>query len=327
MNYENFHNPKVNWHASFYTGSNWAMSVSTASATLSALIQCSVTTRGHGLMGRRDRVWKLSKVGFMFGAAAEQLQGLFDVKWCAWACVCVCVCTHVLQGCLAEPKTQLLALIDFSDREDFPVQGYTPSNRLRSLLAGKGAPISVVKWNLSALVLMRWLGEVTQGPGEVAGTTITASLCGRKKNLIAEGILQTPWNWQLSTTFPWAGLEVCIICMKTLLGAQTKGFLSLFLGKNFAWSLTLAFYFTKAIKQTSKMSSFLSPQLSNTNMCHSFSASRYPCQQRGAFRRNQSVSFALGIRDCSFQDQFFFFLFTLCCPSSSCLVCGPSCSS
>lgn len=159
----------------------------------------------------------------MFEAAAEQLQGLFDVKWCAWACVCVYV--HVLQGCLADPETQLLALIDFSDREDFPVQGYTPSNRLRSLLAGTGAAISVVKWNLSALVLMCWLGEVTQGPGEVAGRSIAASLYGRKKNLIAEGILQTPWNWQLSTTSPWAGLEVCIIRMKTLLGAQTKRFL------------------------------------------------------------------------------------------------------
>lgn len=155
----------------------------------------------------------------------------------------MCVSMHVyvcrvraLQGCLAEPETQLLALIDFSDREDFPVQGYTPLNRLRSLLAGKGAPISVVKWNLSTLVLMRWLGEVTQGPGEVAGRTIAASLCGRKKNLIAEGILQTPWNWQLPTTFPWAGLEVCSIRMKTLLEAQTKGFL----GGNCAWSLTVA---------------------------------------------------------------------------------------
>lgn len=148
----------------------------------------------------------------------------------------VYVCVRVLQGCLAEPETQLLALIDFSDREDFPVQGYTPLNRLRSLLAGKGAPISVVKWNLSTLVLMRWLGEVTQGPGEVAGRTIAASLCGRKKNLIAEGILQTPWNWQLPTTFPWAGLEVCSIRMKTLLETQTKGFL----GGNCAWSLTVA---------------------------------------------------------------------------------------
>lgn len=114
----------------------------------------------------------------------------------------VYTCVRVLQGCLAEPETQLLALIDFSDREDFPVQGYTPLNRLRSLLAVKGAPISVVKWNLSTLVLMRWLGEVTQGPGKVAGRTIAAGLCGRKKNLIAEGILQTSWNWQLPTTFP-----------------------------------------------------------------------------------------------------------------------------
>lgn len=99
---------------------------------------------------------------------------------------------RLLQGRLAKPKTQLLALIEFLDRKDFPVQGYTPLNRLRSLLAGKGVPISVVKWNLSTIVLMRWLGEVTQGPGEVAGRTTAASFCRRRENLIAESILQTP---------------------------------------------------------------------------------------------------------------------------------------
>ncbi|KAL7887261.1 hypothetical protein AOLI_G00049820 [Acnodon oligacanthus] len=36
---------------------------------------------------------------------------------------------------LAEPETQLLALIDFSDGEDFPIHGPTPPNPLRSLLA------------------------------------------------------------------------------------------------------------------------------------------------------------------------------------------------
>lgn len=55
-------------------------------------------------------------------------------------CVSTNVYVCVLQGCLAEPETQLLALIDFSDREDFPVQGNTPLNRLRSLLAGNGSP-------------------------------------------------------------------------------------------------------------------------------------------------------------------------------------------
>lgn len=91
-------------------------------------------------------------------------------------CVHVCVCVYYL----AEPETQLLALIDFSDREDFPVQGYTPSNRLRSLLAGKGAPISMVKWNLSTRLLTRWLGEGAQGPGEGAGITSTAVFYGRR---------------------------------------------------------------------------------------------------------------------------------------------------
>lgn len=111
-----------------------------------------------------------------------------------------CVCVGRLQGCLAEPETQLLALIDFSDGEDFPVQGYTPSNRLRSLLAGKGAPISMVKWNLSTQPPKRWLGEGAQGLGEGAGSGAAAVFMEEEPNCTRH--LQTPWNWQLSTTFP-----------------------------------------------------------------------------------------------------------------------------
>lgn len=227
-------------------------------------------------------------------------------------CVSVCVCAYVrvLQGCLADPETQLLALIDFSDREDFPVQGYTPSNRLRSLLAGTGAAISVVKWNLSALVLMRWLGEVTQGPGEVAGRSIAASLYGRKKNLIAEGILQTPWNWQLSTTSPWAGLEVCIIRMKTLLEAQTKGFLfPPFWRETLLWKEKekTKFWIWPLFFVIS--SPFYFAMVNAINKQHVWALPMFPVSlilvPRGARPRNESILPALGIRDCPFQERIF----------------------
>ncbi len=132
------------------------------------------------------------------------------------------MCACLLQGCLAEPETQLLALIDFSDREDFPVQGHTPSNRLRSLLAGKGAPSP---WSNGTFQHVCWRagwekGLRVQGKGLAAPArqsfTVEEPNCTRH--------LQTPRNWQLSTTFPWAGLEECITRMKIMLEAQTKGF-------------------------------------------------------------------------------------------------------
>lgn len=137
------------------------------------------------------------------------------------------MCACLLQGCLAEPETQLLALIDFSDREDFPVQGHTPSNRLRSLLAGKGAPSP---WSNGTFQPVCWQagwekGLRVQGKGLAAPArqsfTVEEPNCTRH--------LQTPRNWQLSTTFPWAGLEECITRMKIMLEAQTKGFRKLHL--------------------------------------------------------------------------------------------------
>lgn len=57
--------------------------------------------------------------------------------------------------------------------------------------------------------------------------------------------LQTPRNWQLSTTFPWAGLEECITHMKIMLEAQTKGFSKtspeVWICK---WSLSFFFFYT-----------------------------------------------------------------------------------
>lgn len=137
------------------------------------------------------------------------------------------MCVFLLQGSLAEPETQLLALIDFSDREDFPVQGHTPSNRLRGLLAGKGAPSP---WSNSTFQpVCCWAGYKkglrVQGKGLAAPArqsfTVEEPNCTRH--------LQTPRNWQLYTLFPWAGLEACITCIKIMLEAQTWHFRKLHL--------------------------------------------------------------------------------------------------
>lgn len=58
----------------------------------------------------------------------------------------------------------------------------------------------MVKWNLATRLLTRWLGEGAQGPGEGAGSASTAVFTEEEPNCIRH--LQTPWNWQLSTTFP-----------------------------------------------------------------------------------------------------------------------------
>lgn len=138
---------------------------------------------------------------------------------------CVHVC--VLHSCLAEPETQLLALIDFSDRGDFPVQGHTPSNRLRSLLAGRGAPSP---WSNGTFQPVCWRAGWEERLG-VQGKKLAASawqsFTVEERNCTRH--LQTPRNWQLSTPFPWAGLEEYITHMKIMLEAQTKGFQKLHL--------------------------------------------------------------------------------------------------
>lgn len=138
-----------------------------------------------------------------------------------------CVHACLSQCCLAEPETQLLALIDFSDREDFPVQGHTPSNRLRSLLAGKGVPSP---WLNGTFQPICWRAGCEKGLG-VQGKGLAAparqSFTVKEPNCTRH--LQTPRNWQLSTPFPWAGLEEYIACIKIMLEAQTKGFKKLHL--------------------------------------------------------------------------------------------------
>lgn len=137
----------------------------------------------------------------------------------------VCVC--LMHSCLAEPETQLLALIDFSDREDFPVQGRTPSNRLRSLLAAKGAPspwsngtFQPVCWRVGYRKRLRVQGKGLAAPARQS-FTVEEPNCTRH--------LQTLRSWQLSMPFPWAGLEECISRVKIMLEAQTKGFRKLHL--------------------------------------------------------------------------------------------------
>lgn len=133
------------------------------------------------------------------------------------------MCACVLRVCLAEPKTQLLALIDFSDREDFPVQGHAPSNRLRSLLAGKGVPSPRLNGTFQPVC---WRAGCEQGLG-VQGKGLAAparqSFTVEEPNCTRH--LQTPRNWQLSTPFPRAGLEEYITCGEFMQEAQNKGFL------------------------------------------------------------------------------------------------------
>lgn len=79
--------------------------------------------------------------------------------------VCVCACIAGLLGSIWNAAAGFNRL--FGEREDFPVQGYTPLNRLRSLLAGEGAPHlcgQMEPFNTCADALAG-----TQGPGEVAG--------------------------------------------------------------------------------------------------------------------------------------------------------------
>lgn len=108
-------------------------------------------------------------------------------------------CACLLHSCLAKPETQLLALIDFSDREDFPVQGHTPSNRLRSLLADKETPSP---WSNGTFQPVCWWAGCkkrlgVQGMGLAAHArqsfTVGESNCTRH--------LQTPRSWQRSTPF------------------------------------------------------------------------------------------------------------------------------
>lgn len=106
-----------------------------------------------------------------------------NTSWCQSVCMCACL----LHSCLAEPKTQLLALIDFSDREDFPVQGHTPSNRLRSLLAGNGAPSP---WSNGTFQPVCWRAGWEKGLRVQAkgGWQHQHGSLLRWKNLIAQGI-------------------------------------------------------------------------------------------------------------------------------------------
>lgn len=125
------------------------------------------------------------------------------------------LCIGLLQGSLAEPETQLLALIDFWDREDFPVRGHTPSNRLRSLLARKGA---LPPWSNGTFKPVCWRAgwlEALATPAQQS-FTVEEPNCTRR--------LQTPQHWQLSIPFRWAGLEECITHSKIKLEAQTKVF-------------------------------------------------------------------------------------------------------
>lgn len=157
-----------------------------------------------------------SKVAFMFEACAYSWTTP-NTSWCQSVCMCACLS----QGCLAEPETQLLALIDFSDREDFPVQGHTPSNRLRSLLAGKGVPSP---WLNGTFQPVCWRAGCKKGLG-VQGKGLAAparqSFTVEEPNCTRH--LQTPRNWQLSTPFLWAGLEEHIARVEIMLEAQTKG--------------------------------------------------------------------------------------------------------
>lgn len=253
--------------------------------------------------------------------------------------MCVVCSVHVSQGCLAEPETQLLALIDFSDREDFPVQGYTPSNRLRSLLAGKEAPISVVKWNLSTLVLTRWLGEVTQGPEEVAGRTIAASLLRKEEEPNCRRHPPDPMELAAVHNFPLSWLRGVHHSYENLAGSTNQRLsFSLFCGGTlfevccwFLFSISSPFCFEKG------KYCIITFEHIGFNKCVKYHI--FPCNLNVQYVlsffaftkeehfRNKRDSFALGICDCTFQELIFFPLFTLCCSSSSCLVCGPSCSS
>lgn len=144
-------------------------------------------------------------------ACSRQLQTLLDVKARARVRACI-ACARLLQGCLAEPESQLLALIYFADTEDFPVQGHTPSNRLRSSLAAKGSPIAAVKWHLSTRLPTGWQAEGARGPGErgAASSSSSSSSNGSLSTVEERNCtrhLQNPTELAAVHTFPLSWLS------------------------------------------------------------------------------------------------------------------------
>lgn len=110
---------------------------------------------------------RLSKVVFIFwenvGTHSSKESSMSKC-----ACVHVCVRASLLQGCLAEPETQLLALIDFSDRERFSSPETHTFKSAQKLAGRRGSPISMVKWHLStpsADVLAGRRGSGARGRG------------------------------------------------------------------------------------------------------------------------------------------------------------------
>lgn len=146
-----------------------------------------------------------------------------DTSWCQKFQL-VCLCAHPYHSCLAQPETQLLALIDFSDREDFPVQGHKPSNRLRSLLAGKEVPspwsnatFQPAYWQAGCEMRFRVQGKGLAAPAREVFCSEKKSNCTRH--------LQTLGSWQLSTPFLGALWEQCIFHKRwNHAGSTNQGF-------------------------------------------------------------------------------------------------------